>query len=115
MRWSRHSSRLLKSFTFKLLRTLLHVFAFAKKSTLLFSIDCALFAQNTRGGVPLFAELAARENAAADFALSLLPYLFTSLLPETATPFPQRWGCFEKRRPSSGQKIVWTALRAPRA
>jgi hypothetical protein len=35
---------------FTLLRTLLHVFAFAKISTPLFSIDSALFLQNTGGG-----------------------------------------------------------------
>ncbi len=37
-------------FLFTLLRTLLHFFAPTKNSTLLFSIDSALFAQNTRGG-----------------------------------------------------------------
>jgi len=34
--------------------------------------------------------------------------------PETATPFPQRGGCCEKGVPSSGEKIVLTALRSPR-
>jgi hypothetical protein len=32
--------------------TIAHSFARCKNSTLFFSIDCALFAQNTRGGVP---------------------------------------------------------------
>src|SRR6266851_566373 len=37
-------------FLFTFLRTLLHFFALAQNSTLLFSSDSALFAQNTRGG-----------------------------------------------------------------
>ncbi len=37
------------SFVFILLRTLLHLFALLKNSTLLFSIDSALFGKNTRG------------------------------------------------------------------
>src|SRR5713101_8947742 len=41
-----------KSFSLIFLRTLLSIFAFTKNSTLLFSSDSALFAKNTRGGVP---------------------------------------------------------------
>ncbi len=37
------------SFVFMLLRTLLHFFALAQNSTLLFSSDSTLFAKNTRG------------------------------------------------------------------
>src|SRR6266403_2619780 len=55
------------SFIFNPVRTLLHFFALPKNSTLLFSSDSALFAKNTRGGGR------------------------GALLPETATPFPQRW------------------------
>ncbi|SRR6266849_752713 len=40
----------LKFFLFTLLRTLLHIFALTKNSTLLFSIVSALFAKNTGGG-----------------------------------------------------------------
>jgi len=45
-----------------------------KNSTLFFSSDSALFAKNTRGGGR------------------------GALLPETATPFPQRWGLLRKGR-----------------
>jgi hypothetical protein len=48
-----------------------------------------------------------------EFVLSLLPYLFTSLLPETATPFPQRWSCCEKGAPSSGEKTVRWKIQFP--
>src|SRR6266849_5843839 len=44
-----HPSPLLPSFVFMLLRTLLHFFALAQNSTLLFSSDSTLFAKNTRG------------------------------------------------------------------
>ena len=47
------------------------------------------------------------------FLLSLLRYLLTSLLPETATPFPQRWGCCEKGVPSSGEKTVRSKIQFP--
>src|SRR5258708_22864648 len=62
------------SFIFNPVRSLLHFFALPKNSTLLFSSDSALFAKNTRGGGR------------------------GALLPETAAPFPQRWGLLRKGR-----------------
>src|SRR5712664_2796650 len=73
---------LLKSFPFTFFRTLFGVFAFAKKSTRLFSIDSALYAQNTRGwSTPLRRIACARESVAAEFVSSLSPYFITSLRP----------------------------------
>jgi hypothetical protein len=66
------------------LRTLLRVFAFAKKSTRLFSIDSALFAKKTGGGVSRFAESAApakmpqRNLSRPCLLISLRPYFLTS-------------------------------------
>jgi hypothetical protein len=64
-------------------------------------------------GTPLRRIGRARENTLVEFVLSLLPYLFTSLLPETATPFPQRWSCCEKGVPSSGEKTVRWKIQFP--
>jgi hypothetical protein len=73
-----------KFFVFKLLRTLLHFSASAQNSNRFFSIASALSAQNAGvGGV---------------CPTSLLRYLLTWSRPETATPFPQRWGQLRKGR-----------------
>src|SRR5260370_28352098 len=61
--------------------TLAHSFALTKNSTLFFSIDSALYAQNTRGwSTPLRRIACASGNTLEGFVLSLLPYFLTSLL-----------------------------------
>src|ERR1700687_2172660 len=82
------------------IHTLAHSFALTKNSTPLFSIDSALFTKNTRGVGYLSRRMGrARENA--EFVSCLHPCFLPSLLPllpETATPFPQRWGLLRKGR-----------------
>ena len=51
-----HISLIPKTLAFLCFHTLAHSFAFSKDSTLLFSCDSELFAQNTRGGGALFLE-----------------------------------------------------------
>src|SRR5712664_2096885 len=71
------------------------------------------------GGVPPFAESPApakvsqRNLSRPCLLTSLHPYFLTSLLPETATPFPQRWSCCEKGAPSSGEKTVRWKIQFP--
>ena len=57
--------------------------------------------KNTGVGISVFAERTTpQEVSRQDLSrpTSLLRYLLTSLLPETATPFPQRWGQLRKGR-----------------
>ncbi len=67
-------------FLFTFLRTLLHFFARIQNSTLLFSIDSALFAKNHRGWGHSQCSNVSR------YPQSLHPYLLTSLLPQFPRP-----------------------------
>src|SRR5260370_31031050 len=84
--------------------TLAHSFALTKNSTLFFSIDSALYAQNTRGwSTPLRRIACASGNTLEGFVLSLLPYVFTSLLHYFITSrngdaLPAAMGLLRKRR-----------------
>src|SRR6266851_3985715 len=83
------------SFIFTPLRTLLHIFALIKNSTLLFSISSALFAKNTRGWGRGHDAIPGRDSNPPDPRLALLggerptQSLFISSLPHyLLTPLP---------------------------
>jgi hypothetical protein len=108
---TRHSTQVLS------FHTLAHSFALfcirQKVNSFVFNRFRTLCEKDRGWGTPLHRIGRARENTLVEFVLSLLPYLFTSLLPETATPFPQRWSCCEKGVPSSGEKTVRWKIQFP--